>query len=211
MNHLELKDKYSSCVSCQKCQNDRKVFGAGNPKARIAVVGEGPGKDEVDNETPFVGASGQLLDKILAAVHINREDIFATNAILCRTDDKNRTPTSDEYRNCRNRLFEELSLINPRYTLLVGSTALKTIMGESYKVTECHGQWFTLLSDPSLFYFSIMHPAWILHSVNDGEQKAKKMLMWKDIKKFASDMETLEDWEKNGCATQKQVSPASTG
>jgi uracil-DNA glycosylase family 4 len=205
MNHLELKDKYRSCVSCQKCQNTHKVFGAGNLTARIAVVGEGPGKDEVDNDTPFVGASGQLLDKILAAVHIKREDIFATYAILCRTDDKNRTPTPDEYKNCRQRLFEELSLVNPRYTLLVGNTALKVIMGESYKVTEAHGHWFTLLSDPCLFYFSMMHPSWILHSVNDGEMKAKKMLVWKDIKKFKEDMATFDATVFRGAEVNEEV------
>ena len=168
------------------------MFGTGNLAARIALVGEGPGKDEVTERSPFVGASGQLLTKILAAINIKREDIFITNAILCRTDDRNRIPTKEEYVNCRKRLFDELFLVNPDFTILAGSTALKSIMGDSYKVTEAHGNWYTLLNGPCFFYYSIMHPAWILHSVNEGEQKAKKMVMWNDVKRFIKEMELIE-------------------
>ena len=188
----EFKNKWKDCTLCNKCKNGTKVFGWGSLTARIAVVGEGPGREEVNKLTPFVGPAGQLLDKILAAVNIKREDVYFTNTILCRTDDKNRTPSKTEYTNCRTRLFEELSLVNPRYTLLVGSTALKSIMGENYKVMETHGQWFTLLSKPCYFYFSLLHPAWILHSSTEGETRAKKQIMWKDIKLFAKDMVNLD-------------------
>ena len=192
MTHLELKDKYKDCIKCQKVQTQRKVFGSGNLTARIAVVGEGPGKDEVAELTPFVGPAGQLLNKILAAVNLAREDLFFTNAILCRTDDKNRTPTKEECTNCRDRLFEELSIINPKYTILTGATALNTVIGGDYKILKAHGQWYTLLSKPCYYYFSILHPAWILHSSTDAETKAKKMVMWTDIKKFVEDIKIID-------------------
>jgi len=193
MTYEDLRVKYQGCSKCTKCQNSVKVFGVGNPSAKIVVVGEGPGKDEVANLTPFIGAAGKLLDKILAAIDLKREDLYFTNSILCRTDDKNRTPTKTEYGNCRERLFEELSLIKPHYTLLVGSTALKTVMGDSYTIMKSHGQWYTLLSDPCYFYFPILHPAWILHSGTESETRAKKKVMWKDVKKFKEDIETLKE------------------
>jgi uracil-DNA glycosylase family 4 len=193
MNYTELKEKYGGCSLCDKCQNTHKVFGSGNLTAKIAVVGEGPGKDEVIEGKPFVGEAGKLLNKILAGIKLKRDDIFFTNAILCRTDDKNRTPTSQEYINCRKRLFEELSIVKPKYTILTGNTALKSIMGDAYRISECHGNWYTLLSEPCFFYFSLYHPAWILHSVNEGEEKAKKITVWKDVKFFHEVMTAIEN------------------
>lgn len=191
MNQSEFKEKYKDCKSCSSCLNSTKVFGCGNMSAKIAIVGEGPGKDEVAKLTPFVGAAGQLLNNILAAIDLKREDLFFTNAVLCRTNEKNRTPTKTEYHNCRARLFEELELIQPKITLLVGSTALKSVMGDDYKIMECHGNWYTSLSSPCFFYYSILHPAWILHSISNSETKAKKKIMWEDIKKFREEMITL--------------------
>ena len=193
MTHSDLKEKYKNCTLCENVQSSLKVFGCGNLKAKIAVVGEGPGREEVAHKTPFVGAAGQLLDEILVGIKLKRDDLFFTNAILCRTDDKNRTPTKQECLNCRNRLFEELSIVKPKFTLLVGSPALRTVMGDQYKISESHGKWFTMLSQPCYFFYSCYHPAWILHSINDGEKKAKKITIWRDIKQFHYDMETMTE------------------
>jgi len=194
----ELKERYGACKKCSKCLNSVKVFGCGDLSARIAVIGEGPGKDEVAELTPFVGKAGKLLYDILAAINLKKGDLFLTNAVLCRTDDKNRTPTKEEYRNCQSRLFEELSIIKPKFTLLVGSIALRTIMGnDELKISECHGRWFTHLNDPCLFYFAIYHPAWILHSSTEGEERLRKKVMWEDIKLFMDDMNSLEEIYRN--------------
>lgn len=187
MTHQELKNKYITCELCTKCLNSRKVFGHGNLKARIAVVGEGPGKEEATELIPFIGASGQLLDQILLSVGLKREDLFFTNAVLCRTDDKNRTPTQEEYKNCRTRLFEELEIVNPRYTILTGLTPLKAVMGENYLMKNAHGKWFSNLSKPCFYFYSIYHPSWILHSTTDGEKKQRSQVMWNDIKNFIED------------------------
>lgn len=193
MVHKELIKKYGDCKLCESCDTKVKVFGSGNFKARIAIVGEGPGKDEIAQQTPFVGAAGQLLNKILAAVDIKREDCFFTNSVLCRTDEKNRTPTKKECSNCRQRLYDELLVVQPRFTLLVGGTALKTIMGDDSAIMKMHGQWYTLLDKPCYFYFVIPHPAWILHASTEGETRIKKRLMWEDIKLFRKGLDGMTD------------------
>lgn len=193
MVNKKLIDQYKGCTLCPNCQHNNKVFGSGNLKAEIAVVGEGPGKDEVAAGSPFVGASGQLLNKILSAIDLKREDLYFTNAVLCRTDDKNRTPTKTEYSNCRKRLFDELFIVKPHVTLLVGSIALKTVMGDANEIMKSHGQWFTGLSLPCYFYFSIIHPAWILHASTEGETKIRKRMMWEDIKEFKEGLKTFND------------------
>jgi uracil-DNA glycosylase len=192
MDLTDIRNKYGSCKKCINCRTDTKVFGCGNLTAKIAIVGEGPGSEEEAKLTPFVGPAGQLLDKILAAIDLKREDLFFTNSVLCRTDDRNRTPVISEIQNCRDRLFEELSIVKPRYTLLVGGTALNTVMTGGYKIMEAHGQWYTHLSPPCYFYYAIPHPSWILHSVTEQEKQAKKRVMWNDIKKFKADMELFD-------------------
>lgn len=192
MNLNDLKGKYNSCNTCTNCLTDTKVYGHGNADAKICVVGEGPGRYECEQGKPFVGPAGQLLDKILIAIGIKREDVYFTNTVICRTDYKNRTPTTKEMLNCRPRLLEELSIIKPNVTLLVGSPALKTIFGKDCKITSLHGTWMTLLSSPCYFYFPIYHPAWILHSATENEMKGKKRLIWKDIRIFKDGLESFE-------------------
>lgn len=195
MNTIEeLKLKYKNCSKCSKCLNTEKVFGTGNSTARICVIGEGPGQEEVKQGMPFVGPAGQLLDKILACVNIKREDIYLTNVLLCRTSMTNRTPTREECTNCRDRLFEELSIVQPRFTILAGATALNTVMEGDYRILKDHGKWYTLLSKPCYYYFAILHPAWILHSSTDAETKAKKQTMWADIKEFAQISKVIDDY-----------------
>ena len=180
----DVKEKWKDCTLCKNSQTDVKIFGAGKRNAQIALIGEGPGREEVLQKTPFVGPAGQLLDKILDAIGFRREDLYYTNSVICRTDDKNRTPNKSECLNCRERLFEEISAVSPKYIILVGSIALRTVLGEDYKIMNTHGQWITTLQKPCYFYFSMLHPAWILHSSTPEETKAKKVTMWKDAKEL---------------------------
>ena len=189
MTVQNLKEKYNKCNKCDKCMNDCKVFGYGNTNADIMVIGEGPGGEEVESGIPFVGQAGQLLDKILASVNIKREDVYFSNTILCRTNEKNRTPSWDETQNCADRLDEEINLVKPNVILMVGSPSLKRFFGKNSKVTECHGRWFLDFKPPYVRYFSIMHPSWALHSSTEGELSAKKRTLWEDIKIFKSDLE----------------------
>jgi uracil-DNA glycosylase family 4 len=203
----DVKRAYATCTLCEKCLNTEKVFGWGNVNAEIAVIGECPGEQEIKQKIPFVGPAGQLLDRILLAVSIKRESVYFTNSVICRTNFKNRTPTKAEYSNCRKRLFDELSVVNPHYVLLVGSIALKSIMGDNYSVMQTHGEWFTNLNAPCFFYYSLLHPAWILHASTDGETKIRKTIMWKDIKQFRDGInvfDTTIDWGKTNNEAQRK-------
>ena len=188
----DLKRYYSTCNKCTKCLNKVKVFGIGSLSASVCVIGDSPGKDEVTTTTPFVGEAGRLLDGILAAIDLVRDDLFFTNAMLCRTDDKNRPPTKEEYSNCRERLFKELSIIKPKFTLLLGRTALCSVMGsETYKMSTSHGKWYTHLNEPCYFYYALYHPSWVLQSSSEGEMKIRKRIMWSDIRVFRDDIKSL--------------------
>lgn len=191
MSFNDLKEKYRCCATCTSSLTDTKVFGYGNESADICVIGEGPGREECEKSIPFVGPAGQLLDKILAGVKIKREDCYFTNTVICRTNQQNRTPTHTEMSNCKKRLWEELSILRPKVTLLVGSPALQCIFGRDQKITREHGEWITLLEKPCYFYFPIYHPAYIMHSSTPGEEKNKKEEVWTDIKKFKRDLNLL--------------------
>ena len=181
----DIKKKYNDCILCGNCDNKMKIFGFGNPTAKIAVISTAPGKEKTEK-------AHQLLLKILASIDLPTENLYFTHTILCEPNE-DRIPTKEEYSNCRKRLFEELSIIEPKFGILVGDTALKSILGENYKSWGSHGNWFTTLAWPCFFYFSLLDPAWILRSSIEGEMRARKLLMWKDIKAFKSEMEVLNN------------------
>ena len=185
------RDKHKDCKLCPHCMSEKKVFGHGNSNAEVCVIGEGPGEEEAERGRPFLGLSGQLLDKILAGVNIKREECYFTNTVVCRTSKDNRTPSTSEVHNCYPRLLEELSILKPKVCLLVGSSALRCIFGNEYRISDSHGKWLTTLGEPCYFYYPIYHPAYILHSSTHEEAKAKKEEVWKDIIKFKTDLETF--------------------
>ena len=209
----DLKRQYRDCFKCSRRQNTVKVFGCGNLSAKIAIIGEEPCEEEVAKVIPFVGQAGELLDRILVAIDLSRGDLFFTNAILCRTDNKNRQTTVEEYSNCRLRLFQELSIVKPKFSILVGNIALRSIMGDdTLHVFNTHGRWFTTLNDPCYFYYSIYHPSWILSASTPGEEKARKKIMWEDIKKFRDDIESLgEIFENQGEVCHEVVGERGKG
>jgi len=190
----DLKNKYSDCTKCPNAINNKKVFGHGNLNAKIVVVGEGPEEAECKQGIPFVGIAGQLLDKILLSIEIKREDIFATNTVVCRTNTSNRIPTETECSNCRQRLFEELLIVSPQITILAGNSAIANILGADHRTSKDHGEWITTLTKPCVVCFPIYHPSWILHSATEGETKKKKLTMWHDILKFKEEMEVISEF-----------------
>lgn len=129
--------------SCQKCPLGRTrlkfVFGVGNANADIVVIGEAPGADEDAKGEPFVGAAGQLLNKILSAVHLSREEVYICNILKCRPPG-NRTPERAEVEQCEPYLIKQLELIGPRYILALGLTAANTLLKRKKKMGELRGQ-----------------------------------------------------------------------
>lgn len=131
--------------SCSRCglhqQRTQAVFGTGNPFAELMVIGEGPGEEEDKQGLPFVGKSGQLLDKILAAAGFSRqENVFIANIVKCRPP-SNREPSPEERSACLPFLLLQIELIRPTIIILLGSTALKGLIDPDGKITQVRGKW----------------------------------------------------------------------
>ncbi len=128
--------------TCQKCplgqSRTKFVFGTGNPNADIVVIGEAPGADEDASGLPFIGLAGQLLTKILAAIKLQRSDVFICNILKCRPPG-NRTPERFEVDQCEPYLIKQLDLVKPKFILALGLTAANTLLKRKAKMGELRG------------------------------------------------------------------------
>jgi DNA polymerase len=184
-----LADAARTVEACRRCgigsTRTHSVFGEGNPCAEVMCVGEGPGETEDRLGRPFVGRSGDLLEKMLGAIGLAREDVFICNTVKCRpTLDNghrlaNRAPTPDEMKNCRPYLDAQIEIIRPRVILALGAPAAKSFMGEKFSITKQRGQWFEgPLGTPVIATF---HPAYILRQTG-GAMTEVKRLVFADLK-----------------------------
>jgi DNA polymerase len=169
------------CNQCQRCElgqyRTHAVIGRGNPQAPIMIIGEAPGQNEDEQGLPFVGKSGQLLDKILASVQLSTErEVYISNAIRCRPPN-NRTPVVTELEACKPYLLEQILLVNPKIILLTGATAVKSLIGDKRGITKIRGEW---MEWNERLCMPIFHPAYLLRNPS-REQGKPKWLMWQDI------------------------------
>lgn len=172
----ELENSIKDCKKCKLCQKRNYiVFGEGNKEANLMFIGEGPGADEDLQGFPFVGKAGQLMNKAFQGLGINRKQIYITNIVKCRPP-KNRVPEDDEATACLNYLRNQVMLIKPKIIVLLGSTALKNILGKEYGITACRGNW---IEQKGIYYMPTWHPAALLRDEN------KKIEFWKDLKEVA--------------------------
>ena len=148
------------CDLCPKRTN--AVPGDGNPKARLVLIGEGPGATEDETGRPFVGAAGQLLDKILSAVDLERKDVFITNVVKCRPP-QNRKPLPDEVASCIPYLHRQLALIKPKVILLLGGTAAEALLDKKQSLGQFRGNVHHYGSIPVVATY---HPAALLRNPN---------------------------------------------
>ncbi len=162
------------CVKCAELSRCRHnvVFGTGNPKAEIMFVGEGPGHDEDIQGLPFVGRSGELLTKIIAAMGFRREEVYIANVVKCRPPE-NRTPLPDEVANCLPYLLSQIELIQPKVIVALGATAVRALLDVQLGITKMRGHWYTFRDIPIMPTF---HPAYLLRN-----PPAKKEV-WDDMK-----------------------------
>lgn len=179
--YASMTELTQDCENCQRCplskSRTRVVIGRGNPHASILLIGEAPGQQEDETGLPFVGRSGQLLEKILESVGLNPEkDIFICNVNKCRPPD-NRPPTPQEVEACKPYLLEQIRLVNPAIILLTGATAVKGILKEKRPISKIRGQW--LLWENRLC-MPIFHPSYLLRNPS-REDGSPKWLMWQDI------------------------------
>jgi len=186
-----LDDLAKHCHGCQRCGlaagRTNVVVSRGNPQAPIMIVGEGPGQQEDEQGLPFVGKSGQLLDKILAAVRLDTEqDVYICNVVKCRPPG-NRTPSADESAACKGYLLEQIRLVDPKIILMTGATAMKGLTGEKRGITKIRGQW---MEWEGRWCMPIFHPAYLLRN-QSREKGSPKWLMWQDIQAVREKLDAL--------------------
>ncbi|MDO4458715.1 MAG: uracil-DNA glycosylase [Clostridia bacterium] len=161
-NFDELK---KSCLECRKCKlcetRTNVVFGVGNENADIMFIGEGPGENEDLQGEPFVGRGGQLLDKMLAAIDLDRNrNIYIANIVKCRPP-KNRDPEKEEQEACINWLRNQVKLINPKIIVCLGRIAASVIIKPDIKITKEHGIFF---KKGHTLIMATLHPAALLRN-----------------------------------------------
>lgn len=185
-NWEDLEKSILECKKCRSCTNRTNiVFGQGNKKARLMFIGEGPGADEDKQGIPFVGKAGQLMNNAFQALEINREDVYIANIVKCRPP-SNRVPEDDEVQMCLNYLRNQVILIKPKIIVLLGSTALKNILGKEYVITAVRGNW---MEKNGIKYMPTWHPAALLRDEN------KKVEFWQDLKEAKKYIDNNIDWE----------------
>ncbi|MCL6596142.1 MAG: uracil-DNA glycosylase [Firmicutes bacterium] len=169
-----LRQQAEACRACPLSRGrHRVVFGEGDPHARLAFVGEAPGEQEDMQGRPFVGAAGQLLDRILAAAGIARSEVYITNTVMCRPPG-NRVPTEEERAACRPFFDAKMRLIAPRIVVLLGATAAQSVLGPGVRITRDRGR---PVERQGVTYVPTFHPAALLRD------PSKKRPVWEDIQR----------------------------
>lgn len=155
----------NDCMNCQKCQlaatRTKLVFGVGNENAKVLFIGEGPGANEDLQGEPFVGRGGQLLDKFLAAVDLDRKkNIYIANMVKCRPP-QNRDPLPEEQNQCIGWLREQTRLLRPKIIVCLGRISATRLISPDFKVTKQHGQFF---DKNGTLMMGTFHPAALLRN-----------------------------------------------
>ncbi|MBC2710018.1 MAG: uracil-DNA glycosylase [Desulfosarcina sp.] len=176
----DIRTDLGDCTRCGLCKSRTHiVFGEGSPSAQLVFVGEGPGFDEDQSGQPFVGAAGQLLTKIIAAMNLSRERVYICNIVKCRPPG-NRNPASDEIRQCLPFLKRQLAAINPRVICALGRVAAQTLLETETPISRLRGRFHEVMGIPVMPTF---HPAFLLRSPD------KKRDVWDDVQQIMKMLE----------------------
>jgi uracil-DNA glycosylase len=180
-----IREDLGDCTRCKLHKQGRKqiVFGVGNPRAELMFVGEGPGADEDARGEPFVGRAGQLLNNMIKAMGLRREDVYIANVVKCRPPG-NRTPERDECETCSPFLMRQIAVIKPKVVVALGAVSAKNMLAINAPMSELRGRFYDFKpagvrgSDPSWPGARLAvtyHPAFLLR---DPRQKGEA---WKDL------------------------------
>ena len=182
----ELKDKITNIKNCELKKNSINiVFSDGNPNSKIMIVGEGPGANEDLEGVPFIGKTGELLDKMLQSINLDRDNIYITNVVNYRPPE-NRNPTAEEIARYLPYLTKHIEIINPKILILLGSSALNAVIGGEQKISEIRGQWIDKkIGKCNTSVIVSFHPAFLMRQPN---QKAMSWVDLKMIRKRISDL-----------------------
>jgi DNA polymerase len=169
----EILQKFDGCAL--KASATQLVFADGNPKARLMFVGEAPGRDEDIEGLPFVGRSGKLLDRMLAAVGLDRSSVYIANVVPWRPPG-NRTPTPQETAICLPFILRQIELVDPDILVCMGNPSAQTLLGIKEGITKTRGRWFTFNTGKrEIRAMPTFHPAFLLRS------PLQKRFAWRDF------------------------------
>ena len=173
----KLKKSISDIKNCElKKSATNIVFADGNPKAKIMLIGEGPGSNEDQEGLPFVGRAGVLLDKMLASINLDRKKVYITNVVNYRPPE-NRRPTEEEIDRYLPYLKKHIEIINPKILVLLGSTALNALIGNEVVISKARGKWIEKqFGECKTSIIVTFHPAFLMR------QPAQKKMAWIDLK-----------------------------
>src|SRR5579859_1019437 len=168
-----IREDLGDCTRCKLHKQGRKqiVFGVGNPRAELMFVGEGPGADEDAQGEPFVGRAGQLLNNMIKAMGLRREEVYIANVVKCRPPG-NRTPERDECDTCSPFLMRQIATVRPKAIVALGATAAKNLLAISAPMINLRGRWYDFRESKLAVTY---HPAYLLR---DPRQKKET---WKDL------------------------------
>ncbi len=173
----KLKKSISIIKNCELKKNATNiVFSDGNPKAKIMLIGEGPGSNEDQEGIPFVGRAGSLLDKMLNSINLDRKNVYITNVVNYRPPE-NRRPNDSEIARYLPYLKKHIEIINPKILILLGSTALNALIGNEVVISKARGQWIEKqFGECKTSVIVTFHPAFLMR------QPAQKKMAWIDLK-----------------------------
>src|SRR5260221_8494534 len=169
-----IREDLGECTRCRLHQQRNKiVFGAGNPRAELVFIGEGPGHDEDVQWLPFVGRAGKLLTQMIEAMGLTRDQVYICNVVKCRPPE-NRRPEDDEVATCSPFLYRQLDVIAPKAIVCLGGTAAQTLLKTKDSISRFRGTWFDFRNTKLLATY---HPAYLLRN------PAAKAEVCKDLQK----------------------------
>ena len=182
----KLKKSFKTIKNCELKKNAKNlVFGDGNINAKVMLIGEGPGANEDAEGKPFVGRAGKLLDKMLAAINLDRSKVYISNVVNYRPPN-NRKPTEEEIERYLPYLKTHIEIIRPNIILLLGSTALNALIGSEVVISKARGKWIQKeIGSIKLWIIASFHPAFLMR------QPAQKKLAWIDLKMLRDKLKNI--------------------
>ena len=158
-----LKTECAQCRACSLCETRHKlVFGVGNERTEVMLIGEGPGEQEDLRGEPFVGPAGKLLDDMLKMIDLDRSMVYIANVVKCRPPG-NRDPKPEEQTACIGYLYEQIRLLEPKIIVCLGRISAAALIESNYRITRQHGQW---VEKGGVWYTAIYHPSALLRDLS---------------------------------------------
>ncbi len=178
----DVRQALGDCQRCKLCTGRTQiVFGAGDPQAKLMFVGEAPGAEEDRQGEPFVGAAGKLLDKMIVAMKLTRDQVYICNVVKCRPPG-NRNPEADEIASCEPFLVSQIRAVRPQVIVALGKVATQALLKENTPISKLRGRWREY---QGVALMPTFHPAYLLR--NPGEKRT----VWEDLKSAIAKMESL--------------------